>query len=754
VTARKGPTQEDMLEKGTARRGAPGSATVSVRFRPPPAHVDVVPRRALLGRLADSTEPLVLFCAPAGAGKTAVLRQWAEADERPVVWVRLDPADDDYVVLLFKLAEALDTVLPLDPDVRAALMRNVPPVRERVLPLLGEALATGDPFVLVLDDAHLMASTAAWDVVDFVLHSLPAGAQLAVGTRTDPPLSLARLRAAGELAEFRFADLAFDEEEAAELVRQRACCAPTPEVVEGLLGITEGWAVGLHLACVASCAEPVEHWLPQLAGGRRDIAAYLSSEVFDRQPPEMREFLLRTAVLRQLTPASCLAVTGREDAGELLELAAHEELFLVSLGNGGMRYRYHSLFAEVLLEELERLRPGEARLLHRKAGAWYAAHEDPDGAVYHLLAGSDVSGAADVVASSWPALWDRGQADTVRRWLLSFTDRQILAHKALTLTAGWVFTALDGGELGARWGRAACEAVVGDERSPDGASSLRSSQALLRATVAPDGVGRMREDAELAAELEATTGTSWHADAQVALGVARWLSGSTQRALHPLALGAREGAMCNTSAELAALGYLSLVSVEQEEWETAEEYEARAAARLAELGFGTSRRCLPMLLARVALLARDPHADVAGATADVHRLLEHMVPHPWMALLTHVVLGEVALVRADKLEAEAHSAAASALLRRYPDAGILRHQAEHLRQGVEVRRVAEPLTAAEQKILDMLPTHYTEVQIAQQLYISHNTVKTHVKSVYRKLGASSRAESVQRAREVGLLPPV
>jgi LuxR family maltose regulon positive regulatory protein len=118
------------------------------------------------------------------------------------------------------------------------------------------------------------------------------------------------------------------------------------------------------------------------------------------------------------------------------------------------------------------------------------------------------------------------------------------------------------------------------------------------------------------------------------------------------------------------------------------------------------------------------------------------------------VLGEVALTRRDTLEAEAHAAAASALLRRYPDAGVLRQHVDRLRQGVERTRVAEPLTTAEHKVLDLLPTHYTEPQIAEQLFVSRNTVKTHVKSLYRKLGASSRADAVQRARDIGLLPPV
>jgi LuxR family maltose regulon positive regulatory protein len=412
-----------------------------------------------------------------------------------------------------------------------------------------------------------------------------------------------------------------------------------------------------------------------------------------------------------------------------------------------------TLVAEMLEAELEARHPGERDELHRKAAGWYAQHHDPDGEVRHLLAAGDVAAAGDVVAAAWPALWSRGQVGTVRRWLGLFDDRQVLGHKALTLTAGWVYTALDDGRLGERWGKAACGAPMSDAPSPDGAASLRSSQALLRATVAPDGVHRMREDAELAASLETVPGTSWYADAQVSLGVARWLSGSTQRALHPLAVAAREGYVYNSSAELAALGYLALISVDEREWDAAREYEARASARLAELGFGTSRRCLPMLLARAQLLARRSDADVDAATADVDRLLDHMVPHAWMGLLTHVVLGEVAVERCDMAVAEAHASSAAALLQRYPDAGILRRRAGRLRSAVESTRIAEPLTPAEHRVLELLPTHLTEAQMAEQLFVSHNTVKSHLKSLYRKLGASSRAEAVACARETGSLPP-
>jgi len=754
VTAGKAPSDSTTAQNTARWHAVPDApaAALPAKLRPPTARVRSVERRALLETLAAAPEPLVLMCAPAGTGKTTALRQWTAADGRPTAWVQLDPSDDDPVVLLIYLARALGAVTDVDRGVEEALGLAVPPLRERVLPMLADALAAAPPFVLVLDDAHLLQSAKCWDVLAFVLRNLPLGAQLALGTRTDPPLPLARLRASGELAELRGAQLALDHAEAAELVRLHGCAAD-PAAVDALLSVTEGWATGLQLACLAAGGRPLEEWLPRIRGERREIAAYLTSEVLDGQPADVQDFLLRTSVLTELTPALCKLVTGRDDAGEALALIARQELFVVPLGDEGHQYRYHHLFAEMLEAELEARRPGERDELHRRAAGWYAERDDPDAEVRHLLAAGDIAAAGDVVAAAWPGLWSRGQSESVRRWLESFDDRQILGHKALTLTAGWVYTALDDGRLGERWGKAACGAPMDDTPSPDGAASLRSSQALLRATIAPDGVRRMREDAELAASLETTPGTSWYADAQVALGVARWLSGSAQRALHPLAVAAREGSVYNPSAELAALGYLALIAADESEWETAREYEARATARLAELGFGTHRRCLPMLLARAKLPAREPGTDVDAVTADVDRLLGHMVPHLWMGLLTHVVLGEVTAERCDMVAAEAHALAAAALLKRFPDAGILRRRAEHLRGAVERARVAEPLTPAEHRVLELLPMYFTEVQMAEQLFVSRNTVKSHLKSLYRKLEVSSRADAVRRARDTGLLPP-
>jgi LuxR family maltose regulon positive regulatory protein len=225
------------------------------KLRPPQARVRLVERHALLKSLGGATAPLVVLCAPPGAGKTTVLRQWAEEDARPLAWVQLDEADCDPVVLLTYLTLALESITDVDPSVKASLSLAVPPLRERILPLVGEALAAAPGFLLVLDDAHVLSGDGPWDVVGFVLRNLPQGAQVALGSRVDPGLPLARMRAAGDVAEVRGAELSLSRDEVAELMRLHNCEADEA-TADAVLTVTEGWATGLQLACMASGGRP------------------------------------------------------------------------------------------------------------------------------------------------------------------------------------------------------------------------------------------------------------------------------------------------------------------------------------------------------------------------------------------------------------------------------------------------------------------------------------------------------------------
>jgi LuxR family maltose regulon positive regulatory protein len=709
-----------------------------------------VRRETLLATLLESRAVLVLASAPAGTGKTTLLAQWIAATDRPSAWLQLDAADDDPVVLLTYLAFALSRVATLDPVVFDLLRLPTPPIEERIVPMLALAVSDARPFVLVIDDAHHVAGGRGWRAVTAIVDSLPPGAQVCVGTRVDPPLPLARMLAAGSLLEVRTAQLAFDRDEAAQLLATYTV-APDDRTLEVVMTATEGWATGLYLASIAGRDRPFVDWPSLLHGDRREIAAFLTTEVLDVQPAEVQDFLLQTSILDRVEPSACRALTGRNDAHELLSRVARENLFVSAVDGLVESFRYHPLFAELLRLELHQRDAAAAAKLHRRAAEWFLERGDLDMALRHRLAAGDVAEAGTLVATWWRPLWEQGLTETVRRWLGSFTDVQILADPHLTLAAGWVYSALSDVRLGELWAGRACSARVDDGPSPDGAASLRSSQTLLRATLARDGITGMRRDAELAAKIETTPGSGWYAEAQWALGAARWLSGATRRSIDPLQTAAREGRAFNWSAQLASLGLLSLISTDEGAWDEAEAYAREAEERLAKLASSSTRRVIPMLLARARIQAyrEDPEGPLTEARAV--EVLERMVPHPWMRLLTVVILGEVRLERGDPHAAERWSHEAQQALARYPDAGVLRARAERLRRAAEENRLREPLTPSEHRVLELLPTHLTESQIAERLFVSKNTVKTHLRGLYRKLDANTRAEAVERGRTLGLI---
>jgi len=719
------------------------------RLQPPRPLVPPVSRRALVEKLLHTSAPLVLLSSPAGWGKTMVLKEWSESDPRPAAWLQLDPSMNDQVLFLAYLLGALGEVVPLDAATSSLLASPMPPVHERILPLVCDKVADARPFLLVLDNAHAVEDVACWRILAEILMTLPLGGQIALASRDAPPMALARMRASGALAEFGVEDLAFSASEARELLEaQRG--GLDAGAVERVYEATEGWPAGLYLASLAGRDLPAAEWSAHVRGDQPDIAAFMGDEVFGGLPPERREFLSHTSILDTLSADACRAITGLATAADELERLARENSFIVRLDDTGLVYRYHRLLREFLRAELARRSPAGAQRLHRLAADWFWGCGEPEPAIRHWLQAGDVAAAAGAVAGSWMGQWRAGRRETVRRWLGWFSDQEILDDKALTLTAGWVYSALDDAELGERWGRAACTLRMDDQPSPDGAASLLASQTLLRATLAPDGIGRMREDAELALSLE-SAGNSWHVEALDTLGTARWLSGAPRTAIHPLEQAAKEGLAFNPVAELVALGTLALVYSDMGEWTAAGLCSDKAARRQDELKYGSSRRTLPMFLAQARVAAHRGGGDVPAMVARVDAMLGTMVPHRWMEILAGVLLGEVCMETSEPALSQVWVNRARQAISRYPDSGMLKNRLDRLEAAVASARILQPLSPAERKVLQLLPTHLTEDGIAQELFLSRNTVKTHARSIYRKLDVRSRAEAVEKAKRLGLL---
>src|SRR5580704_13604743 len=388
---------------------------------------------------------LILVCAPAGSGKTALLADWARCGQQQVAWLSLEAADNDPVRFWRYVLAALDRACPgIGERVGLLLGPPAPPSFEGLVTALINELAArrGDGEVLlVLDDYHRIDARPVHGSVGFLVEHLPPGLHLVLASRADPPLPLARLRAGGQLAELRAADLRFSPEEAAALLHESAGADLPPAAVAALAARTEGWVAGLQLAALSlgGQTDPAG-FVAAFSGSHRYVLDYLAEEVLDRQQEEMRSFLLETSLLERLSGGPCAAVTGRADSQAMLERVEQAGLFLVPLDEVRGWWRYHHLFADLLRARLQQERPGRVAGLHRAAAAWCEDHGLADDAVRHALAAGDAAWSMRLVERHADAFLMRSEGATLQRWLAALPaglagsrPRLLLAQARLAL---------------------------------------------------------------------------------------------------------------------------------------------------------------------------------------------------------------------------------------------------------------------------------------------------------------------------------
>ncbi len=429
-----------------APRGAAVSGQdvlLATKLHVPRPQPGFVPRPRLVEALGEGlARRLILVCAPAGSGKTALLADWAPSDHRPVAWLSLDAADNDPVRFWRHTVAALDRARPgIGERVGLLLGPPAPASFEGLVTALINDLAAqpGDGEVLlVLDDYHLIDARPVHASLAFLLEHLPPGLHLVLASRADPPLPLARLRAGGQLAELRTADLRFSAEEAAALLRESAGADLPAAAVAALAARTEGWVAGLQLAALslAGHADPAG-FVAAFSGSHRYVLDYLAEEVLDRQQEELRTFLLETSLLERLSGGLCDAVTGRTDSRAMLERVEQAGLFLVPLDEVRGWWRYHHLFADLLRARLQQQRPGQVPALHRAAAAWCEEHGLADDAVRHALAAGDTAWAARLVERHVETLLGRSEGATLRRWLSALPAESVRDRPRLCLAQAY-----------------------------------------------------------------------------------------------------------------------------------------------------------------------------------------------------------------------------------------------------------------------------------------------------------------------------
>ena len=395
-----------------------GRSLLVSKLTPPRISLRQVPRPRLFDLLhAGTQQPLTLVSASAGAGKTTLLASWSSSRQPPgpVAWLSLDPGDNDagkfWAYTLAALCQS--SAVPGDSRLRGLVLPPEPD--DSILSVLVSGLAElPTPVVLVLDDLHDITDATVLEGLEFLLRHAPRQLRLVLATRVDPPLPLQRLRVGGQLTQVRAADLAFTVAEAADLLAASDQVRLSDDDLAMLHARTEGWAAGLRLAAMSLEGQPDPHrFVTELAGDDKTIADYLTGEVLDRQPEELRSFLLRTCIVDELNGDLADALTGGHGGESMLAHLERANGFVTTVSSRRDSYRYHRLFADLLRYELRSQAPDQVEGLHRRAAGWYASRGLTVHAIDQAIMAKDWPYAADLMARHGPGLILRGEAATL-----------------------------------------------------------------------------------------------------------------------------------------------------------------------------------------------------------------------------------------------------------------------------------------------------------------------------------------------------
>jgi LuxR family maltose regulon positive regulatory protein len=497
----------------------------------PPRRNSRLDRAHLLERLDALTGlPLTLVCAPAGFGKTTLLVDWLARARVPAAWLAVDSGDNDPTRFWTYFVAALQRLEPrVGVSARGALQlqaRDGAPLELDLTGLAQDLAALEQPLALVIDDYHLVDAPTVHRGLAFLLEQ-PGQLHLILGTRADPLLPLARLRARGQLGELRATDLRLTTNEAATFLNDVMGIDVSAAQVAQLEARTEGWLAGLQLAALSMRGRSdLDAFVAAFTGSHRFVIDYLLEDVLEREPEQVQTFLQETSILDRVTADLCDAITARGDGQAMLELAERQNLFVVALDDERRWYRYHHLFADALRQRLRRQSRNSVVELHRRASTWFADHGLVDEAVEHALTAQDWERAAQLINSTATALVDRGEQATLDRWLATAPDALYRAQPLLAVRAAEARAWL--GDLSSadvlldrveQQGTSAANSVLGY------AAALRTRIAVLR----NDGASAIAYG-QRAVELLPAEDASARASALVELGSARLLVGQLDEA--------------------------------------------------------------------------------------------------------------------------------------------------------------------------------------------------------------------------------
>ncbi|MDL9980042.1 LuxR family transcriptional regulator [Microbacterium candidum] len=709
-----------------------------------------VRRPELVEALRTDGSRLVTVTAPAGYGKSSLLAEWEQVEDRATGWLTLRVEDDDPAAVLRLLAYACERFASAASSVFTVIATSRDDVLGRMAPAVALVLSQCErPFVLFVDDLHVLQNPECLDVLEVVLGGVPAGSQVVLASRHHPT-RLARGRVANSSAHIGAADLRIDPAGAARIAEEAGALVDA-DMLQDWVERCDGWAAGLHMCALLSKRRPFESFSDDAV-----LADYLYQECVRDLPEDTRQFLLQSSILGAHIPDLCDAVLQRSDSARILRDLETRQLF-VTADRAHRAYRLHPLFREYLTGALEIEAASSIPALHQRASSWFAERGQLPAAIDHAISAGAFELATSLVTVAALPAYEAGQSATLGRWLREIGDANLLLNPSAVVVITW-FAVLAGTDDDARKWSTLLRRVPDDAEAPG--VTVPTAKAMIRAIMLEEGIESALADAEFAAELEPLD-SPWRDPAVQILGSTLLHAGHTERATTVLSEAIHMAdAHGNPATVVICESEFALLAIERGDWEAADEHAERAMQAIRAGGIdGYVMAAYPHAAAAcIALNAGRRTAGLnylASAMSERHRCGKAV---PLLAIPTRLLLIRAQLRAGDAEAAELLLEEIQEILPPRRVLGSLGHRVSDAHSLVRTHALSADrgspsvsLTAAEQRLLPLLQTHLTRAEIAQRLYVSTNTISTQMGSIFRKLGASTRSQAVERAYELDLL---
>jgi LuxR family maltose regulon positive regulatory protein len=705
-----------------------------------------VERSDLVGELDGFAGRVIVITAPAGYGKSTLAAQWCRRSERPVIWMSADGGGDDPIAIATRLLSSLHAVEPLDADARTVVLGGPARFEHHLLPTLRRCLVERAPLIVCVDDADHLRSTGSRSILTMMVASMPPGSSLVLTGRQTPEIGVERLRPTGEILEIGLDRLALNGDEAAEVLALMGWELDQVQV-DSLVDATEGWPAGIGLAGVHDAA------FERIVEGGSARLPYEFVEYFgaamEALDDDLRQFLRRTAVLDRFSGALCGVALAIDDAETMVRELARCNLFVVPLDPGHEWFRFHSLFAELLAQPPWAIEPAERSTIQRRAARWLDEHDDAERAIVAAHHSGDVELLGEISLRHAEKFLSTGRVHQLGN-VFDLVDHDDMGRcPTLALAAAHVYSRIGRVDAARRLVDAA-RFSIGAEAGPgpDGTASLETAYLVARYSVWADDATAMVDAGVRILELEAGGSTKWQLSGHRIAGCGLLVQGRHADAVEHFARSASlarsrgdvPGRIAlNDGLLMCALLEIGRVADADRLWRgIADTIEVQRALFPIE--------CLWTYLGEALLAIRrgdEERALMATQALETH--LRSIENNPLLLADLAVRAGEVSHAAGDADIAGRLAGLCEARLGRVTDSGTTAGRLRSLQSALDVSAaILDALTPTERRVLEQLETHRTLEEIGAHLYVSRATVKTHVSSIYAKLGVGGRSGAVDR----------